>query len=258
MTSVSSNNFFKVDFSQVKKLDLPSNAVRKLTDEEITKFDELRKALYSKPVNLDDLKNHVSQQIYAEVKVNGQTVATLYNGGGSMTSNATAGKIMSLPSMGEDETSTGPELAQKRAEEIARALGGTIIKSPTAVTQGQYVSTPAFKTEYAVDYEAMDRDKRRAEGRVATPQTQVDTQTLAQSGNIDAESATSEFMEFMSKTTEEQMYDLMLKQKGLTAEELASMEPTERAKIEAEIKAMIEAKIREKTGIEAVPTAASA
>src|SRR5690606_33768529 len=117
-----------------------------------------------------------------------------YNGGTSMTSNATAGKIRNLPSMGEEEKATGPELAQKRAEEIAKALGGTVVKASTAVTQAQYLSTPTFKVEYEIDYDALNA----VLGQVATPQTRVDAQILGLEETLASTSAKDKFLAFQA------------------------------------------------------------
>lgn len=242
MTTIASK--YAVDITTLKKLDLQLTP-RKLSDKELAEFQKLREMAYSKPTNLDDLKNHVSQKIYAEVKVNGVTVATLYNSGVSMTSNATHGKVAGLPSMGENEKSTGPELAQKRAEQIAKALGGTIVKSPTAVTQAQYLSTPAFQIKYEVDYEAMNA----ALGRVATPQTTVDTQNLALD-EASGKSVVDEFLDFTGKSWEEKVRAMILKSMGLKEEDLAAMSAEDREKIEAKIKEKIEAEIEKKTGMD--------
>lgn len=248
MTSISGPGNYPIDLSKIKKLDIPASAIRKLSDEEIAQFQKITEMRYSKPANLDELKNHVSQKTYAEVKVNGQTVAKLYNSGASETSNATYARVKSLPSMGENEKSTGPELAQKRAEEIAKALGGTIVKSSTGVTQAQYLATPPFEVKNTIDYEAMERDRRTTEGRVATPQTQVDTQSLA-SAEAAGKSAVDEFLDFTSKSWEEKVRAMILKTMGLKEEDLAAMDPADREKIEAKIKEKIEKEIEKKTGM---------
>ncbi len=71
---------------------------------------------------------------YAEVRVNGEVVARLDNSGASETWGSAAGLIT-----GEGEPfGPGPELAQWRAERIARALGGTVVKADTAISQQQW------------------------------------------------------------------------------------------------------------------------
>lgn len=78
--------------------------------------------------------NH-PDNIYAKVIVNGEVVATLYKGGSAITSNATYGRVKNLPSMTEAETLVGPALAQKRADEIAAALGGRVELVTSAPSQ---------------------------------------------------------------------------------------------------------------------------
>lgn len=252
MTSISGGNGYRVDLSQIKKLELTSSSIRKLTDEEKAKFEKIREMAYAKPANLDEWNNHISQKTYAEVQVDGKVVATLYNSGAAQTSNAGYGAIANLPSMGEEEKATGPEIAQKRAEEIAKALGGTVVKANTAVTQAQYLATPAFKPEYVVDYEAMNA----ALGRVATAKTQADTQLLA-SDEASANSVVDEFLDFTGKSWEERVRAMILNSMGLKEEDLAGLSAEEREKIEARIKEKIESEIEKKTGM-AVGSAVSA
>jgi hypothetical protein len=241
-----------LDISQLKQLDTGSLKLRKLSDKDMAALEKMREMVYAKPTNLHELKNHISQKTYAEVVVDGKIVATLYNGGMAQSSNAIGGRIQNLPSMGAGETATGPELAQKRAEEIARALGGTIRKASTAATQAQYLAASPFKVEYQVDYEAMERDRRAALGSVTTPQTQVDTQILGESGadqQKTGQSAADRFLEFTSLSWDEKMYALILESMGLTQEELDAMSIEDREEIEAKIREKIEEEIEKKTGI---------
>lgn len=247
MTSISGAGY-RIDLSQVKQFDMTSASVRKLTDEEKAKFEKIREMMYAKPTNLDELKNHVSQKSYAQVVVDGKVVATLYNSGAAETSNATYARVKNLSSMGEDEKSTGPELAHKRAEQIAKALGGKIVKSDTAVTQAEYLSTPPFKVQYEIDYAAMERDRAAVTGQVSTPQTQLDAQSLA-GDETAGKSAVDEFLDFSSKSWEEKVRIMILKSMGLKEEDLAAMYPAEREKIEAKIKEKIEDEIEKKTGM---------
>ncbi len=248
MTSLSSIGSYSIDISRVKKLDQLEGAVRQASDVEKARFQKIKEMMYSRPTNLDELKNHVSQKVYAEVKVNGQVVATLYNSGSSMTSNAVGARIQNLPSMGESEKSTGPELAQKRAEEIAKALGGTIVKSNTAVTQAQYRATPPFEVKYKIDYAAMERDRIAALGQVSTPQTKVDTQTLS-SSEATGKSVEEEFLAFTSMSWEEKVRAMILQSMGLKEEDLAAMSAEDLEKIEQKIREKIEAEVEKKTGM---------
>lgn len=240
---------YSIDLSKIKQFDITSAAVRKLTDEEKAKFEKIREMAYAQPSNLDELKNHVSQKPYAEVVVDGKVVATLYNSGAAETSNATYGRVKNLVSMGESEQSTGPELAQKRAEEIAKALGGEVVRKDTAVTQAEYLATPAFQVKYKIDYTAMERDRAAATGQVSTPQTLADAQALGEGGSADEMSAADAFLDFTSKSWEERMRVMILNSMGLKEEDLANMTPEELEKIEARIKEKIEDEIEKKTGM---------
>ena len=256
MTTISGSGY-RIDLSQIKQLDISSASVRKLTDDEKAKFEKIREMLYAKPANLDELKNHVSQKPYAQVVVDGKVVATLYNGGSAETSNATYARIKDLSSMGEDEKSTGPELAQKRAEQIAKALGGSIVKSDTAVTQAQYLSTPPFQIKYEIDYAAMERDRATVTGQVSTPQTTLDAQSLA-SDEAKGKSVVDEFLDFTGKSWEEKVRAMILKSMGLKEEDLAAMTPDDREKIEARIKEKIKEEVEKKTGVAVSGTVAAA
>lgn len=129
----------------------------KLPPEEATRLQaqlkELRELRYRVPSGPAD-------EVYAEVKVGGKVVATLYNSGAAVTSNALGSKLRQLPSMGEGATLTGPALAQLRAEEIAKALGGMVAKAETALTQPEWRALPPVT--WTIDYEAMARDERAA------------------------------------------------------------------------------------------------
>lgn len=69
----------------------------------------------------------------------------------------------------------------------------------------------------------------------------------AQESHSDAD--IEEFLAFATMTPEEKIRYLMLKEMDLTEEELAAMDPAERAKIEKKIEEAIERKVREASGI---------
>lgn len=246
-----------IELGEVKQFD-PASA-RKLSTEEIEKFEQIWKDQFKIMADPTQADNHPSN-IYATVKVNGEVVATLYNSGGAMTSNATAGKLSKLPSMGEGETLVGPELAQKRAEEIAKALGGKVEVVGTALTQAQWNARPPV--EFTYDYEAMaaaekERKNSAAAAQDASAKTKVDTQIIAQNG-IEEKSAVEEkpaisngsvesFLKFMDDARNNPggfMRAAFLASRGLTEEDVAAMGPEERQKLEEEIKN----EIKKKTG----------
>ncbi|MBP7065109.1 hypothetical protein [Ferrovibrio sp.] len=149
----------------------------KLSDEQMAEFRRLLEQQYQEPVNLQD---HPSQQVYAEVKVKGKVVATLYNSGAMMCSNAMASKLNGLPQIGNPQGS-GPALAQARAEAIARALGGSIEKGDAAMTAAQYAKVPPiqFRTMPAM----MEQDLEQA--RLAAAKA-VSSATLLQAQLLEA------------------------------------------------------------------------
>ena len=126
------------------------------------KLDEVWQNQFRIPVGVPD--NHPSNT-YATVKVNGKIVATLYNSGGAVTSNVDYGRVSRLPSMTEAETLTGPALAQKRAEEIARKLGGTVEKATTAQSQIQWQNRAPM--EWTYDYEALETARKQRDASTA-------------------------------------------------------------------------------------------
>ena len=90
--------------------------------------------------------DNAPQNIYATVKVNGKVVATLYNGGSSVMTNDAAAKVGDLQD--PPGLNGGPDLAQRRAERIAKAVGGTVEKAPTAITQSEWKLRQTSSTNY--------------------------------------------------------------------------------------------------------------
>lgn len=249
MSSIDASSL-RFDVNALKKLDIASADIRQVTDAEKAEFKKIQEIAYTRPVNLE---NHPSQKAYAEVMVNGKSVAKVYNSGAMETSNALYGKIGKLESV-KNPQGTGPMLAQQRAEDIARALGGTVVKSSTALSSAQWAQVPPVTFE--VDYAAMERDRKAALERAETAKTVFTTQVIAQTSESDVtessvaeKSVTDEFLEFAEKSYEEKMYDLMLKKLGLTEEDVAHMTPEQRAEIEEKIKEMIKAEVEKETGL---------
>lgn len=89
---------------------------------------------------------------YAKVMVNGKAVATLGNDGCAQMSNALGAKLGNTL----ENNGSGPELAKRRADQIAKALGGTVVVQPGAMTQAAWNARPPIA--FTVDYAAMARD----------------------------------------------------------------------------------------------------
>jgi hypothetical protein len=115
-----------------------------------------------------EVPDNAPQNVYATVKVNGNVVATLYNGGSSWMTNEAAGKVGNLQD--PPGLNGGPNLAQWRAESIAKATGGTIEKAPTAMTQSEWTPRPTFSRTYSraqldAAFEAMMAERQQAAGQ---------------------------------------------------------------------------------------------
>jgi hypothetical protein len=139
-----------IPVSELKQLD-----TSKLKAISIADLPELRDQMATHWLNMQaaearmatEVPDNAEQNIYATVKVNGKVVATLYNGGSSAMTNAAAGAVGDLQD--PPGLNGGPDLAQARAERIAKALGGTIEKAPTAITQSQWTPRPDISTNYS-------------------------------------------------------------------------------------------------------------
>jgi len=93
-----------------------------------------------------DVPDNAPQNTYATVKVDGKVVATLYNGGSVAMTNqaaAMAGDLQDPPGL-----NGGPDLAQWRAERIAKAIGGTVEKASTAIAQSAWKPRETMSTNY--------------------------------------------------------------------------------------------------------------
>jgi hypothetical protein len=112
-----------------------------------------------------EVPDNAPQNIYATVKVNGKVVATLYNGGSSAMTNDAAGRVGNLQD--PPGLNGGPDLAQWRAESIAKATGGTIEKAPTAITQSEWtprqnVSRTYSRAQLDAAFQAMVAEGQKA------------------------------------------------------------------------------------------------
>ena len=124
-----------------------------------------------KPLNAaaaTDVPDNAPQNIYATVKVDGKVVATLYNGGSSVMTNDAAAKVGDLQD--PPGLNGGPDLAQRRAERIAKAVGGTVEKAPTAITQSEWKPRQTTSTNYTRAQLDAAFDAMMAEGQKAIAQ----------------------------------------------------------------------------------------
>lgn len=137
-----------IPVSALKKLDTSGMKIISVED-----IPELRDQMATNWLNMQaaqaafatEVPDNAPQNVYATVKVNGQVVATLYNGGSSAMTNAAAAKVGDLPDSGPNG---GPNLAQSRAEYIAKATGGTIEKASTAIAPSEWTPRQSISTSY--------------------------------------------------------------------------------------------------------------
>jgi len=173
--------------SELKKLDMSGLKVISIADN-----PELRDRMATMWLNTQaaqsrlatEVPDNAPQNIYATVKVNGKVVATLYNGGSSAMTNAAAGAVGDLHPPG---LNGGPDLAQSRAERIAKALGGTIEKAPTAITQSEWKPRPDISTDYTRSQLDHAFEAMMAEGQRAAAQRLAGYSTPPQSAGSHAD-----------------------------------------------------------------------
>ncbi|WFU72452.1 hypothetical protein [Bradyrhizobium sp. CB2312] len=160
---------FRIDVSQVKPLTAkPISAV----DDPVLHDLMATHWLISHETNApqDVVADNAPQNVYAQVKVDGKVVATLYNAGSSAMTNQAAAKIGKL----EDPPGlSGPDLAQWRADQYAERLGGTVEKAPTAITQSQWTPRESRSTDYSREQLDAAFQAMLAEGQRATAQQQA-------------------------------------------------------------------------------------
>lgn len=171
-----------IPVSDLKKLDISLKAVAldpEFRDRLATAWLQMQAALSS-----TEVPDNAPQNTYATVKVNGKVIATLYNGGSAEMTNEAAAAVGDLQDppglMG------GPDLAQSRAERIAKALGGTIEKAATAITQSEWkprsnVSPTYTREQLDAAFDAMIKDMRP----VAQPRSYTFASYAASSASTD-------------------------------------------------------------------------
>lgn len=149
----------KIDLSGVKIISAAAEENSALRDQMATVWLQMQAA-----ASRTDVPDNAPQNTYATIKVGGKVVATLYNGGSVAMTNeaaAAAGNLQDPPGLG------GPDLAQHRAEYLAKVTGGTIEKASTAISQSQWTPrhsvTPNYtRAQLDAAYQAMTATGRNA------------------------------------------------------------------------------------------------
>jgi hypothetical protein len=160
-----------IPLSAVKKLDMSGLKIVSIADN-----PELRDLMAAAWLRMNtapsatDVPDNAPQNTYATVKVKGKVVATLYNSGCSVMTNEAAAEVGDL----QDPPGLigGPDLAQWRAERIAKATGGTIEKASTAITQSEWKPRPTVSQDYTraqldAAFDAMMKDQKAIAQRPA-------------------------------------------------------------------------------------------
>jgi hypothetical protein len=234
MTAVSTG--YPVSQAHVKPLDMSKLKPVQLTGEALqSHLARMEKLLEARYQQLPDLSGHPAYQDYATVEVNGQVVATIDNHGFTTTSNSVGARIGRLLP-GDVNGQTGPVLAQARADIIAKALGGKVVKSASALTQAQFNGLP--QPTATVDVEAMradplfaalEKSKQAASAFAAQQIAQEGTRGAGATEDAEGDSpAVRAFLEYMAKTPEERYFETFLTAKGMTQEEFDALPAEEK------------------------------
>lgn len=156
-------------------LQFPKSAITKLSSEQaaprMARLKEVLEGAYTRP--MADTPGDYGT--YAEVTVKGKVVASVANtGAATIMSNELGASIGGQLEM----QGYGPTLAQRRAEQIAKAVGGTVVKNKSALTEAQWATRSPIKT--FVDYDAMAADPLFDVWKKMSASSQFTTQLLGQ------------------------------------------------------------------------------
>jgi len=157
------SNVRKLDISGLKIVSVRDNP--ELRDLMASNWLRMQAAVAAAATGVPD---NAPQNIYATVKVDGRVVATLYNAGSVAMTNqaaAMAGDLQDPPGL-----NGGPDLAQWRAEHIAKAVGGTVEKASTAITQSERKPRETVSTDYSREQLDAAFEAMMAEQQMATMQ----------------------------------------------------------------------------------------
>lgn len=167
---------YRVDISQVKPLTggTPISAIDDPT---------LRDLLATAWLTMHDADriptgppDNAPENTYAQVKVDGKVVATVYNSGVTAMSNAAAAELSDVQ---DPPGLLGPNLAQWRANTYAKILGGTVEKASTAIRQDQWTPRESSAGTYSRKQLDAAFEAMVAEGQRATAQSAASYQQPA-------------------------------------------------------------------------------
>jgi len=109
--------------------------VRRLPDDMIVKWTGITTNGFDRTLFTEMLND----KPHAEIQVDGRTVATVSSNGYLTTTKAIALRLQDLIAKAEPDR-RGTALADDRADQIARALGGEVVRSTTALAQMQAIT----------------------------------------------------------------------------------------------------------------------
>ncbi len=124
-------------------LNLSALKLDRLSPHEIKRMHEGLASIYRKP-------NVPVDTPYAEVRIKGATIAIISNSGGVKSPDAMSGRVLALV---KGDIGQGPQLGEQRAEKIAEAFGGKVVKSSTALSQQEWNVRPSVT--WTIDTDAM-------------------------------------------------------------------------------------------------------
>ena len=230
-----------IEHANMRWFDISALKLQKLDeafDRQGTPAENVAKAAqFSQHAAALDTANNPAYQPYAVVRVGGKLVAEIDNHGFAKMSNAVAAKLGdSLP--GAVTGKTGPILAEARAELIAERLGGRVEKSASALTQSQFeaIAQPAQGRSVEALQKAAQAQTAFTAQQVAQSAEPAEKPRSTETSESDDSDAVRTFLEYMEMTPEERYYEAILRDKGLTKEQLAALPPEERERIEREIR----------------------
>jgi hypothetical protein len=255
MTSVSTG--YALTGGNVSQIDTSKLTPIKLSEEQREQFfgriEKMLEGQYRRP---PDTSNHPAYRDYATVQVNGKVVATIDNHGFVQSSNSVGAKI-SGKLADSDNGKTGPALAQARADMIAGMLGGSVVKSPSALTQQQFngLSQPTSSVDYGALqadplYQNLMRTKQAETAFLAqqiaqtSEAEQADAVPAADDAAVETDSpAVKAFLDYMAKSPEERYFDAFLKSKGMTEEEFQALPPEEKQALMTEFEEAVKQRV---------------
>lgn len=135
-----------------------------------------------------DVSGHPAHQNYADVVVNGKVVAKVDNHGFVESSNAIGARVQGAITQADKAfgSQNGPMLAQARAEKIAEQMGGEVVKSSTALSQGQFQALPEVRVN--TDRAAMKSDPMYIQlQKTKEARTMFQAQQIGQAGEYPLE-----------------------------------------------------------------------